>query len=62
MMYDTQITFNSDYCILYPCVCVCVLQEDEDGFIDSDDDEDVGEYYDQEEEVGQKHRYTHRTD
>jgi hypothetical protein len=39
-----------------------VLQEDEDGFIDSDDDEDVGEYYDQEEEVGQKHRCTHRTD
>jgi hypothetical protein len=33
------------------CVCVCVLQEDEDGFIDSEDDEDVGEYYDQEEEV-----------
>jgi hypothetical protein len=30
-----------------------VLQEDEDGFIDSEDDEDVGEYYDQEEEVSQ---------
>jgi hypothetical protein len=38
-----------------------VLQEDEDGFIDSDEDEDVGEYYDQEEEVSQTFCCIHLT-